>query len=149
VDPGRFFRFLIFYTVSRASWTGIGPLQGLYLHTEQHKHRINAHRHHYLKWIRTQDLSVREAKDGSCFRPRGHCDRRSSVAQATSYSYYSLSLSFVAPTLEYMAAAKHFVSLPFLNLRAVGRTPWMADQPVARPLPTQDNTRRINADTHP
>jgi hypothetical protein len=29
---------------------GISPLQGRYLHTEQHKHRINAHRHPCLKW---------------------------------------------------------------------------------------------------
>jgi hypothetical protein len=42
---GRFFSFLIFYTVGRTPWTGISPSQGLYLHTEQHKHRINAHTH--------------------------------------------------------------------------------------------------------
>jgi hypothetical protein len=30
---------------------GIRPSQGRYLHTEQHKHRINAHRHQYrLEW---------------------------------------------------------------------------------------------------
>jgi hypothetical protein len=29
----------------------------------------------------------------------------------------------------------------------VGRTPWTNNQPVARPLPTQDNTNRINANT--
>jgi hypothetical protein len=29
---------------------GISPLQGRYLHTEQPKHRINAHRHPCLKW---------------------------------------------------------------------------------------------------
>jgi hypothetical protein len=28
----------------------------------------------------------------------------------------------------------------FLILYAVGRTPWRGDQPVARPLPTQDDT---------
>jgi hypothetical protein len=28
----------------------IGPSQGRYLYTEQHKHRINAHRHPYLEW---------------------------------------------------------------------------------------------------
>jgi hypothetical protein len=28
----------------------ISPSQGRYLHTGQHKHRINAHRHPYLKW---------------------------------------------------------------------------------------------------
>jgi hypothetical protein len=29
---------------------GISPSQGRYLHTGQHKHRINAHRHQCLKW---------------------------------------------------------------------------------------------------
>jgi hypothetical protein len=28
----------------------------------------------------------------------------------------------------------------FLNLYTVCMTPWMGDQPVARPLPTEDNT---------
>jgi hypothetical protein len=30
--------------------TGIGHTQGRCLHTGQHKHRINAHIHPYLKW---------------------------------------------------------------------------------------------------
>jgi hypothetical protein len=40
-----------FYTqsVGLLGW-GISPSQGLYLHTEQHKHRINAHRHPCLEW---------------------------------------------------------------------------------------------------
>jgi hypothetical protein len=42
---GRFFSFLILYTVGRTPWTWISPSQGRYLHTEQHKHRINAHKH--------------------------------------------------------------------------------------------------------
>jgi hypothetical protein len=39
---------------------GISPLQGLYLHTDQHKHRINAHNTdiHALSGIRTHDPSV-------------------------------------------------------------------------------------------
>jgi hypothetical protein len=32
----------------------------------------------------------------------------------------------------------------YLILYTVGRTPWKGDQPVARPLPTHDNTNRIN-----
>jgi hypothetical protein len=41
---------------------GISPSQGRYLHTEQHKHRINAHIHPCLEWNsnpRSQCLSVR------------------------------------------------------------------------------------------
>jgi hypothetical protein len=29
------------------------------------------------------------------------------------------------------------------------RTPWTRDQPITRPLPTQDSTTQKNADTHP
>jgi hypothetical protein len=54
---------------------GSGLSQGRYLHKEQHKHRINAHRHPFPNVIRTDILSVRADEDGSCLRPRGHCDR--------------------------------------------------------------------------
>jgi hypothetical protein len=44
--------------------------QGLYLHTVQHKNRINVHNTdiHALSGIRASE-------DSSCLRPRGHCDR--------------------------------------------------------------------------
>jgi hypothetical protein len=51
---------------------GISTSQGRYLHTEQHKDRINAHRHPCL---RTHDPSVRASEDSSCLRTRGYCDR--------------------------------------------------------------------------
>jgi hypothetical protein len=50
--------------------------------------------------------------------------------------------------LEHRASVKRFVALKFLNPETVGRTPWTGDQPVARPLPTHDNTNTINADIH-
>jgi len=28
-------------------------------------------------------------------------------------------------------------------------TPWMGDQPIARPVPTQKSTTQTNSDTHP
>jgi hypothetical protein len=44
------------------------PSQGSYLHTGQHKHRINAHRHSYLEWdSNPQGIS--------CPSPLGHSDR--------------------------------------------------------------------------
>jgi hypothetical protein len=52
----------------------ISPSQGRYLHTEQHKHRIRAHRYPCLEWIRTYYPSVRAGEDSSCLRPRGLCD---------------------------------------------------------------------------
>jgi hypothetical protein len=53
---------------------GVGLLQGRYLHTEQHRHRINAQTSMLRVGIRNHDPSVRAGEDGSCFRPRGHCD---------------------------------------------------------------------------
>jgi hypothetical protein len=49
--------------------------------------------------------------------------------------------------LERRVSVKRFVSLNFLNLKTVGMSPWTGDQPVARPLPTQDNTHTINANS--
>jgi hypothetical protein len=45
VDLGRFFSFLIYTQSVGLLGRGISPSQGNYLHREQHKHRINAHRH--------------------------------------------------------------------------------------------------------
>jgi hypothetical protein len=45
LGPGRFFSFTVGRTGRR-----ISQEQGPYLHTEQHKHRIKAHRHPYLVW---------------------------------------------------------------------------------------------------
>jgi hypothetical protein len=45
LDPGRFFSILIYTQTVGLLGRGISPSQGRYLHTEQHKHRINAHRH--------------------------------------------------------------------------------------------------------
>jgi hypothetical protein len=58
---------------------GVSPLQGRYLHTEQHKHRINAHSTdiHALSVIRTHDPSVRVSEESSRLSPNGHCDRQS------------------------------------------------------------------------
>jgi hypothetical protein len=50
VRPWPLFCFLILYTFGRTPWTGIGLSQGRYLHIEQYKHRINAHRHPCLEW---------------------------------------------------------------------------------------------------
>jgi hypothetical protein len=78
-------RFLVFLSVYTQS-VGflelvIGPSQGLYINTGQHKHRINAHTHthtpniHALSGIRAHDHSVRASEDSSCFRPLGYRDR--------------------------------------------------------------------------
>jgi hypothetical protein len=81
--PWPLFQFLNLYTV-RLLGRGISPSQGRYLHTEQHKHRINTHTDiHASSGIRTQDPSVQVGKDSSCLRPCGRCDclKRSITAQ--------------------------------------------------------------------
>jgi hypothetical protein len=57
---------------------GISLSQGLHIHTEPHKHRINAHNTniHDLNEIRAHDPSVRASEDNSCLRSRDHCDRK-------------------------------------------------------------------------
>jgi hypothetical protein len=52
----------------------------------------------------------------------------------------------------YMALRPFVEPWPLFQFRdpyTVGRTPWTGYQPVSRPLPTQDNTNRINARKHP
>jgi hypothetical protein len=74
---GRFFSSFILCTCGRTPSTGIRPSQGLYLHAEQHKHRINTYNRdiHAVSGIRTHDPSVRTSEDSSCLRPLSHCDR--------------------------------------------------------------------------
>jgi hypothetical protein len=50
----------------------IGPSQGLYLNTVQHKHRINAR-------ARTHDHGVRASEHSPCLRPLGYRERRLSL----------------------------------------------------------------------
>jgi hypothetical protein len=85
---GRFFNFLFFYTISRTPWAEISPSQDLYLHTRQHKHGINAHRHPCLEWNSTQDPSVRAGEDSSCLRRLGHCDRQTHHSAAGNLCYW-------------------------------------------------------------
>jgi hypothetical protein len=80
VGPWPLFSFLILYTQSvgtlRRGGGGISPSQDLYLYTEQHKHKINAHTDiHVSSGIPTHNPSVRAGENISCLRPHGHCDR--------------------------------------------------------------------------
>jgi hypothetical protein len=63
--PGLHFTSVIFFTqtVGLLGWV-ISPSQGRYLHTEQHKHRINAHTDiHALSGIRNHDPRVQASED--------------------------------------------------------------------------------------
>jgi hypothetical protein len=66
--PWPLFQFLNLYTVGHLVG-GISPSQGRYLHTIQHKHRINARRYPCLKW----DSNPRSQYSSG--RPGGHCNR--------------------------------------------------------------------------
>jgi hypothetical protein len=83
--PGLLFSFVIFLTQTVGLLgRGISQSQGLYLHTGQHKHRINTHTDiHALNGIRNHDPSVRASKESSYLRSCGHCDR---LSEYTSYS---------------------------------------------------------------
>jgi hypothetical protein len=71
LDHGVFFGFLILlvYTAGRTSWTRDQPSRGRYLHTEQHKHRINAYRYSCLEW--NSKPRFQRSRERLC----GLCDR--------------------------------------------------------------------------
>jgi hypothetical protein len=77
LGPGLFFSFVIIFTQTVGPLGRvISPSQGRYLHTRQHKHRIDANTDiHALSGIRTNDPSVRASEGSSCLRLRGHRDR--------------------------------------------------------------------------
>jgi hypothetical protein len=64
LGPGLFINFVIIFTQTLGLLGRvISPSQGRYLHTQQHKHRINAHTDIYaLSGIRTHDPSVRASE---------------------------------------------------------------------------------------
>jgi hypothetical protein len=70
----------------------ISPSQGLYLHTEQHKHRINAQNTdiHASSGIRNNDPSFRTSEDSSCLRP----PRQLWLADECDYSHENLMTAF-------------------------------------------------------
>jgi hypothetical protein len=71
LGPWPLFQFLDLFTQSVGLLgRGISSSQGRYLHTEQHKHWINADIY-TSRWIRNHNPSVWAGKDCSCL---GHCD---------------------------------------------------------------------------
>jgi hypothetical protein len=73
---GRFFSFLIVYAVGRTAWTGDQPVAKT-LPTPRTTQTQNKHTDiHALSGIETHHPNVRTGEDGSCLRPRGHCDWR-------------------------------------------------------------------------
>jgi hypothetical protein len=73
---GRFFSFLSHTQSVGLLGCVVNPSQGRYLHTEQHKHRINAHKHPCLEWDFESTISSFErAKTVHALDLCCHCDR--------------------------------------------------------------------------
>jgi hypothetical protein len=72
---GCLFSFLIYTQSVGLLGRGISPSQGGYLHTEQHKHRINAHKHPFLEWDPNRRPHCFRRKDSSYLKLRGHTFR--------------------------------------------------------------------------
>jgi hypothetical protein len=73
LDLGRFFTFLILYTPGRNPWTWDQPVaRPLPTHRTKQNNRTDIHT---SSGIRTHDPSVSADEDGSCLRPRSHCDQ--------------------------------------------------------------------------
>jgi hypothetical protein len=75
LDLGRFFSFLILYTVGRTPWTGDQPVAKP-LSTHRTSHRINGHSHPRLEWDSNPRSQHSSERRQSILRPRDHCDRR-------------------------------------------------------------------------
>jgi hypothetical protein len=73
LDRGRFFRFLVLYTVGKTPWNGDQPLTRplLTYKTTQSQSK------HASSGVRTHDPNFQKSEDSSCLRPRGPCDRHS------------------------------------------------------------------------
>jgi hypothetical protein len=69
---GRFFSFLILYTVGSTPWTG----DQSFARPLPKQNKRTQYRRHALSGIRTYDPSVRASEDSSCLRPCGHCGRQ-------------------------------------------------------------------------
>jgi hypothetical protein len=79
LDLGRFFSFLIYTQSVGLLGGGISQSQGRYIHTEQHKHRINAHGYPWFDLDSNPRSLCSRQQDSSCLRPRDDCDRHSEI----------------------------------------------------------------------
>jgi hypothetical protein len=107
-------------------------MQGLYLHTGQHKHRKTWTHIHASSRIRNHDPSVRAAEDSMCLD-------HSAIGTGKINSDYAL----------WPFPIQNSTSETYEYVWTVGMTPWTGDRPVARPLPTQGSTTQKNANTNP
>jgi hypothetical protein len=88
---------------------GISPSQGLYLHTKQHKHRINAHRYPSIPGVGF-DPTIRAFELAKTIhawdRVAGHCDRQ--------YTYRMSGWKVLPYTTRFMSSEGKFLKVFFL-----------------------------------
>jgi hypothetical protein len=102
LDLCRFFSFLILYTVDRTPLRGISQSQGRCLHTEQHKHRINAHRYSCLEW----DSNPRSQPSSESYTARPL--RSASVSHTDAYFNFPWT-DYFQGVLTYNSTAAHVI----------------------------------------
>jgi hypothetical protein len=73
LDLGRFFSFLILHTVGRTPWTGDQAVARP-LPTHRTTQTQNKRTQTSMPWVEFEP-TIPAFEDGSCLRPRGHCDR--------------------------------------------------------------------------
>jgi hypothetical protein len=73
---------------------GISPSQGRYLHTEQHKYIINAHRHPCLEWYSNPLFEGAKTVQA---RPRCHCYLPHTDCYYWCYHYCTITMSVLSP----------------------------------------------------
>jgi hypothetical protein len=134
LDPGRVFRFLIFFSQSVGLLVrGISSSQVRYLHTEQHKHRINVHRHPCVEWDSNLTILVFERS-----KTVHALDRASAVIGADTRARRGSEQSV---RLIAWATSNSFVSLSFARFRFCSER--ISDERV-RFRTSQAQNRRLN-----
>jgi hypothetical protein len=78
--------------------------------------------------------------EGKCKEPDIPYFKLISAFDSSDWLFFSLSMD--------LQPFRPWPLFQFLNLYAVGRTPWTGDQPVAKPLPTHRTTQTQNKRTH-
>jgi hypothetical protein len=86
-----FFSFLIHTQSVGLLGRGMSPSQGRYLYRATQTQNINHTDVHVSSGIWTHDPSLRAGEDGSCLRPRSHCDGH--VGPMVNYKWWGMKQS--------------------------------------------------------
>jgi hypothetical protein len=108
-----FYLWIYRQLVGLLGWV-IGPTQGLYLHTGQHKH-IKMQTHiHALSRIQNCDLNIWATKDSTCLRLLGYWDQQKlfwGVNLTSQYARHHYSTTFHSSLLFHKTESNQLLSL--------------------------------------